>query len=117
MDKMPVSLDELIAGLKACNQTKNCNECFLNGTQFCHTTIINMAIEALEELYRKEKFHAFIWNALGHHNMMELVNAYNEKENKDNGKDNASTEHLRPGQALCVREAPGHQPQPLQAVP
>lgn len=42
--------------------------------------LLTDAADAIEELCRKEKFHAFIWNTLGNDRMRLLIDAYREQE-------------------------------------
>lgn len=44
------------------------------------TLLLAEAADAIEELLRKEKFHAFIWNTLGFKKMRELEELYREQE-------------------------------------
>ena len=69
MDKKSVNVDELVKKLRA--------ECTL---PFATLQTMREAADAIEEMRRREKFHAFILNTLGNATMRQLVDAYNEQE-------------------------------------
>lgn len=71
MDKKTVNVDELVKKLRA--------ECTL---PFTTLQTMREAADALEEMRRKERFYAFIWNTLGNTTMRQLIDAYNEQEEK-----------------------------------
>ena len=64
--------DELIKWLRECTAEQNGEK-----TLWCK------AADAIEELVRKEKFHAFLWNTIQPNEMevyLSMYNAGNEKE-------------------------------------
>lgn len=76
--------DELISRLKnlAMLTTENGKSEILVSAEAVQAIreIATEAADAIEELLRKEKFHAFIWNTLGFKKMRELEELYREQE-------------------------------------
>lgn len=59
-----------------------------NGTKLpLLQALMNEAVEAIEELVRKEKFHAFLWNTIQPNEMEAYIAMYNSENEKeaDNG--------------------------------
>ena len=80
--------DELIKALKCKGlHFEDCQECgcpYYDTNGYCdYLRIESDAADVIEELQRKEKFHAFIWNTLGHEQMRQLVELYHEQETSD----------------------------------
>lgn len=75
-------MDELI---KVLRETDFSDGCPCGAEPMCkgNDCIIIQAADAIEELVRKEKFHAFLWNTIQPNEMeayISMYNAGNEKE-------------------------------------
>lgn len=77
MDKKAINVEELIKELRLKHRAY---------VETCSPTagqIFADAADALEQMHEREKFHAFIWNTLGHGKMMELVEMYHQFDEED----------------------------------
>ena len=77
--------DEIVKKLWECAS----GEC-LNCSQYTETTnasvcskeLMKQAANAIEELVRKEKFHAFLWNTIQPNEMEAYISMYNAENEK-----------------------------------
>ena len=60
------------------------NECCLDGD--CTGRVRLQAADAIEELLRKEKFHAFLWNAINPNDMQLYLEMYHSGDEKENAE-------------------------------
>ena len=84
MNKQPIDIEELIKELRYCATTTTCKNCYW-ASEHCLTDMKTKAADALEQLMRKEKFHAFLWDVIGPNEMEQYLSMYHAGEEKDNG--------------------------------
>jgi hypothetical protein len=61
--------DELIKSLRDCAE--------VNSLSLYKRGLMKQAADAIEELIRKEKFHAFLWNTIQPNEMEQYISMYN----------------------------------------
>ena len=72
--------DELVESLRGCgNDSVGCGDCpykdgYWDGN--CLNGLLTEAADAIEELVRKEKFHAFLWNTIQPNEMEQYLTMY-----------------------------------------
>lgn len=75
--------DDLVKSLRQCTEA-SCAGCKNEFVEIgCRGLLEHEAADAIEELVRKEKFHAFLWNTIQPNEMevyLSMYNAGNEKE-------------------------------------
>jgi len=77
MDKKAINVEELIKELRLKHRayvetySPNAGQIFAD------------AANALEQMYEREKFHAFIWKTLGFANMRQLEEMYHQFDEED----------------------------------
>ena len=78
--------DELVRNLRICSRCdfgQDCNGCTQKSDDaFCCDKLLHEAADAIEELERKEKFHAFLWNTIQPNEMEAYLSMYNARNEK-----------------------------------
>ena len=70
--------DELVKLLRKCaTEAAACKTCELDSNPDCSDYLMKQAADTIEELIRKEKFHAFLWNTIQPNEMEQYVSMYN----------------------------------------
>lgn len=67
-------MNELVATLRRQCVEMDCGN--------CNTCVKRQAADAIEELVRKEKFHAFLWNTIQPNEMEAYISMYNAGNEK-----------------------------------